>query len=118
MRLKSKLALRLMRPWLVALAVTLLGGCEDYFARRDTVTLSAGNAAAHNIAVQTIDPWAAHAENARIDMDGKRSHVAVKKYQQNKAAKPQGLGSKPPSGASASGGGKEAPASGAAAAEE
>lgn len=75
-----------------ALAITL-SGCisDDYTARRDTVTLGAGDAVAVNQVTQTIDPWPPHAKNSRIDVDGRRLGVAVERYQQNKSIQPRGL---------------------------
>lgn len=74
-------------------ALTVLSGCADYMARHDGVTFDAGNAAARNIAIHTIDPWPRHAANTAIDADGKRMLVAMKKYQANedpdKAAAPK-----------------------------
>ena len=74
-----------------------LTGCRDYpewdeyRARRDGVTLEAGNAVAHNIAVQTIDPWPNHAGNTEIDIDGERSVRTIDRYKKGKVAEPQGV---------------------------
>ena len=52
--------------------------------RSDTITLGAGDAVAHNLAVQTIDPWPPWARNDRINMEGNRAALAIKRYQENK----------------------------------
>lgn len=77
----------------VVLSATLLSACRDtnpYTSRRDTIRLGAGDAMAHNRAVQTIDPWPAHSKNTRIDADGKRMLLAVDRYQANESIEPQG----------------------------
>jgi hypothetical protein len=45
---------------------------DEYRARRDSITLQHGNSVAHNIAVQTIDPWPRNVRKSRIDIDGER----------------------------------------------
>lgn len=86
--------------WRLSLVVVLVGmglsGCyrEDryrYLAHSDTVTLGAGNANAVNAATQTIDPWPPESKDAQIDQDGKRAHIAVKRYETNTSIKPRGL---------------------------
>jgi hypothetical protein len=59
--------------------------------RSDTITLGAGDAVAHNIAVQTIDPWPPWARNDRINMDGQRAALAITRYQANKSIPPRTL---------------------------
>jgi hypothetical protein len=56
--------------------------------RSDTITLGAGDAVAHNNAVQTIDPWPSWARNDRINMEGNRAALAIKRYQENKSIPP------------------------------
>jgi hypothetical protein len=77
----------------VAAMSLALSGCisDDYKARRDTVTLGAGDAVAVNQVTQTIDPWPPHAKNSQIDVDGRRLGIAVQRYQQNKSIQPRGL---------------------------
>lgn len=72
------------------------GGCneeyrERYFGYSDKVTLGAGDAPAANIAAHTIDPWPDHARRTRVDQDGKRAAIAVKRYETNTSIKPKGL---------------------------
>jgi hypothetical protein len=59
--------------------------------RSDTITLGAGDAVAHNLAVQTIDPWPPWARNDRINMEGHRAELAITRYQANKSIPPQTL---------------------------
>ena len=92
---------RIAMRWLVLLCVTAaapLAGCytdyherERYLRRSDTITQGAGNAVAHNNAVQTISPWPYWAGNDRINMEGNRAEIAVKRYQANESIPPQTL---------------------------
>jgi hypothetical protein len=59
--------------------------------RSDTITLGAGDAVAHNNAVQTIDPWPPWARNDRLNMEGHRAELAIKRYQQNQSIPPRTL---------------------------
>jgi hypothetical protein len=72
------------RPLRALFAVAILAasaaGCTDYLARRETISIHSGNAAAHNAAVHTIDPWAPHASQTRIVHSGKRIETAVDRY--------------------------------------
>jgi hypothetical protein len=63
----------------------------DYGGPRDSITIHHGNSVAHNIAVQTIDPWPPHARNSRIDVDGQRLMVGIARYKANKSLPPRGL---------------------------
>jgi hypothetical protein len=94
MMLSKRRSLRL--ALLAMLAGGALGGCyEDdryrYLAHSDTVTMGAGDAVAVNKATHTIDPWPPESRNARIDQDGKRAHIAIKRYEANKSIQPRGL---------------------------
>jgi hypothetical protein len=51
-----------------------------YFQRKDSVTLSAGNAKAVNAASQIIDPWPRYVGNRRIPASGERMVGAVRRY--------------------------------------
>ena len=92
-----------------------LGWCNyvhehDWSLRRsDTITLGAGDAVAHNMAIHTIDPWPHWARNDRINMEGNRAALAIKRYQVNKSIPPQTLET---SDISVSGGGPGAPGQG------
>jgi hypothetical protein len=68
-------------------AVTLLvAACQDYAARRDTIAFHAGEAAAYNKAVHTIDPWPAGSFRTDLDFDGERAVRAIERYEAGAAA--------------------------------
>jgi type IV pilus biogenesis protein CpaD/CtpE len=74
-----------------------IGYCGDeyfyrYRAHTDRVTSGAGNAAASNIAAQMVDPWPASSRRNRINQDGKRAHIAVKRYESNTSITPRSEG--------------------------
>lgn len=75
------------------IAPAMLSACmdDDYFARRDKISLSAGDAVATNAVTQTIDPWPLHSKNTDINQEGNRAGVAVDRYQQNKSVPPKGI---------------------------
>jgi hypothetical protein len=77
------------------LALLLASGCTsdrlyDYLAHSDTVTEGAGNATAANRAVHTVDPWPAYSQKTAIDVDGKRTLAAVRRYETDQLAKKDG----------------------------
>lgn len=89
-------ALRLTVATAIAGSMVTLGGCREgqynrYMHARDTITLSAGDAVAHNKAVQTIDPWPVYARKRHQTTDGKRILLGMKRYQKNESIEPQGL---------------------------
>lgn len=95
-------------PLGVLLCVTLAGWDEDelryqYRGHSDKVTRGAGNAAAANIATQTIDPWPAHSQRTQINQDGKRAHIAIKRYETNTSIPPKGINSTNGSGGNGNG---------------
>jgi hypothetical protein len=67
------------------------GDFDEYNSRSDSITLGHGNAVAHNIAVQTIDPWPRYVGNSRIDIDGERLMIGVARYKANKSLQPKSL---------------------------
>ena len=70
-----------------------LGACSDiHYDRRDSIHLSASNANAHNIAVQTIDPWPRHAADRTILTNGEKIQPAIQRYKEGKVIVPRGLG--------------------------
>jgi hypothetical protein len=84
------------------------GDFDEYNSRSDSITFSHGNAVAHNIAVQTIDPWPRYVGNSRIDVDGERllgrdpdkkpTFVGgIRGYKENKSIPPRGLTNEPAS---------------------
>ena len=77
-----------------------LAGCEDTLARRDGISPAAADAVAYNIAVQTIDPWPAHAFELRSQTNGARLASTMERYRSGGAV----------SAPVDNGGGKAAPA--------
>lgn len=66
---------------LLALALAgMAGGCTDYLERRDTLALHAGDSAAANRAIHTIDPWPAASRDTAIAHDGVRVARAIERY--------------------------------------
>lgn len=90
------MALQVTMAAALTVSMLSLGACRErkynrYLHARDTITLSAGDAVAHNKAVHTIDPWPAYARNPRHITDGKRMMVGMERYQKNESLEPQGL---------------------------
>jgi hypothetical protein len=75
-----------VRAVVPALALAaMLGGCADiYYDRREAVTFHAGDAAASNKVVHTIDPWPRVAANRNIETNGERMQRAIERYRTNK----------------------------------
>ena len=79
---------------LLGLCATL-SACTDpgfYTDHREGIRFHSGNAAASNIAVQTIDPWPPGSGNRHIASDGERTQKAIERYRTNKVIPPQGTG--------------------------
>ena len=82
----------------IALVLLLLAGAggasasdDEYLARRDSITPGVGNAPAHNRAVHTINPWPRYVGNDRINIDGRRIQLGMRRYQANKSIPPRGV---------------------------
>jgi len=70
-----------------------LSGCRAenrYLARRDSITLGAGEAVARNNEIQVIDPWPKQSQNPDFRTDGKRMLVGIERYQRNESLEPEG----------------------------
>jgi hypothetical protein len=107
--------LKMSRVLALASFAAAAGGCataayaDDFFApyfqRKDSVTLSAGNAKAVNAASQIIDPWPRYVGNRRIPANGERMAGAMLRYRDvsriPRAPQPMNH----PTGASGAGGG-------------
>lgn len=79
---------------LAAAVAAVVAGCTNqYVERRETLALHAGNAAAANRAIHTIDPWPAAAARADIEVSGRRMVDAIERYE---APKPQSGGAAAP----------------------
>ena len=76
----------------VLAAVSVLGGCREYFDERDTVSHVAGDAIAVNKATQTIERFPAAARQDRWHSDGERARVAAERYRTRTVQVPQSLG--------------------------
>ena len=82
---------------LAGLLCVMLGGWDKdelgyrYRGHADKVTRGAGDAAAANIAAQTIDPWPPSSQRSQINQDGKRAHIAIKRYESNTSIPPKGI---------------------------
>ena len=82
-------------------AAAALAGCGyygndegvRYLQRKDSVTLSAGDASQANAVAQTIHPWPPGVGNRNIPMDGSRAVRAVECYRQGKGKTTVGQGS-------------------------
>lgn len=76
-------ALGLACVGLAVLAGPALGGDEDggtYLSHRDTVSLSAGNANAANIAIQSPTPWPWYVNRTTIHGNGPRGVNVIERY--------------------------------------
>jgi hypothetical protein len=83
-------ALLLINPFTAATCAAF-DSFDEYFFRSDSITLGHGNAVAHNIAVQTINPWPRNVGNSQIDIDGERLLTGVRRYKANRSIQPRGL---------------------------
>lgn len=72
----------------VTLGVTL-GGCSDlYFDRRETISLSSGDAMAANRVTQVIDPWPAASGRNNIAYNGEKAALAAERYRTGRVIPP------------------------------
>lgn len=75
-----------MREIVLGLVAAALAGCAGndegarYLQRKDTVTLSAGDASRANITAQTLHPWPPGVGDRNIPMQGVRAASAMKNY--------------------------------------
>lgn len=77
---RSSRAKKLALAGLAAAAAMLLAGCDQYLSREDKIVYWAGEANAHNIAVQVVDPWPRHAFQTRLRTPGVKAEAAMKNY--------------------------------------
>ena len=61
---------------------------EQYFQRKDTVTLGAGNAKEVNSATHVIDPWPRYVGNKNIAFNGERMQAGVERYRHHEVIRP------------------------------
>lgn len=62
---------------LASLPATAGAESGDYLSRRDTISLSAGNASRANIAIQTPTPWPSYINDTDIPGSGPRAVNAI-----------------------------------------
>ena len=82
--------MRLAAVMFFAAAAAALAGCGyygndegvRYLQRKDTVTLSAGDASRANAVAQTIHPWPPGVGNRNIPMEGSKAVRAIECYRQ------------------------------------
>lgn len=73
----------MLRILTLSLACPLLmmsTGCQDYLARRDTLTLGSGEAVQTNIAQHVIDPWPPRSNSVDPYTDGERLVHGIERY--------------------------------------
>jgi hypothetical protein len=87
--MKTLILRGMVRCSIVIASALYLGGCSEYFDRRDTLRRSAGEAVQNNVIVHTIDPWPRHAFIVPKITSGERTQRAVERYRNPGA----GLGS-------------------------
>jgi hypothetical protein len=69
-----------------------LGGCSEYFDRRDTISFGAGDAVATDKVTHMVDPWPRDSANKDIGFNGEKMESAVQRYRTNKVYPPSGTG--------------------------
>jgi hypothetical protein len=63
----------------------------DWFERRDTVTLQAGDAVAANQAMQMRDPWPPYVANRNIQFNGVVMDRAIDRYKAGEILEPEAV---------------------------
>ena len=81
-----------VRSFALAAVLATLAGCSEYLDRRDTISLSGGNAVATNQVTQMVDPWPRASAKRNIAFDGNRMESAVTRYRTNTVYPPVGTG--------------------------
>jgi hypothetical protein len=67
----------------------LLGGCSDiYHDRRETISLTAGDAIASNRVAQMVDPWPRSSASKDIAFNGDKMQSAIERYRTNRVIPP------------------------------
>lgn len=89
-RSRTNGAARLIAAAIAGIALgTSLGGCSDiYYARRDTIALSGGDAVAANEVEQMVDPWPPQSGNKNIAFNGQKMQSAMERYRTNRVIPP------------------------------
>jgi hypothetical protein len=79
---------KIMRALALAVVLVAIGGCSEYFDRRDTIALSAGDAIAADNVTQMVDPWPRASANKNISFNGEKMQSAVERYRTNRIYPP------------------------------
>jgi hypothetical protein len=89
-RPRTNRAARLSASCVTAVGVgLLLAACsDDYWVRRDTIALGAGDAIAGNAVTQMVDPWPPGSADKNIAFNGEKMQAAVQRYRTNKVIEP------------------------------
>ena len=72
----------------VGLGLLLAACSDDYWVRRDTIALGAGDAIAGNQISQMVDPWPPHSGDKNIAFNGEKMQAAVQRYRTDKVTQP------------------------------
>jgi hypothetical protein len=83
---------KMMRVLALVAVLVALSGCSEYFDRRDTIALSAGDAVAADKVTQMVDPWPRASANKNISFNGEKMQSAVERYRTNRVYPPSGSG--------------------------
>jgi len=81
-----------MRALALLAVLATLGGCSEYFDRRDSISLGAGDAIATDKVTMMVDPWPRVSADKNIGFNGERMENAVVRYRTNKTYPPSGTG--------------------------
>jgi hypothetical protein len=80
------------RKLALAVLLTALGGCSEYFDRRDPIAASGGNAVATNVVTHMVDPWPPASANRNIAFNGAKLETAMERYRTNRVIAPRAVG--------------------------
>ena len=83
---------KIMRALALAAVLAALSGCAEYFDRRDTIALGAGDAIATDKVTQMVDPWPRASADRNIGFNGAKMESAVERYRTNRVYPPSGTG--------------------------
>jgi hypothetical protein len=76
---------------MLAALLSALTGCSEYLARRDGITLNAGNAVMTDRVTHMVDPWPRASANRDIAFNGDRMEAAFKRYRTGAVIQPVGI---------------------------
>jgi hypothetical protein len=80
---------RIKLATLALTASVALAGCSDiYFDRRESISLSAGDAVMTNEVTHMVDPWPPHSADRNIAFNGEKMQAAVERYRTNQVTPP------------------------------